>query len=179
METGKPKEGWSMNMVAFVLSTIVTFIFWSLAVGHYRSDQRALEKTLEADTELTAQQRTLMGEDRLKASVADQVGGILGAILLVVTALTIFIWCWKRGVFIRPGTVLFLTGYTLLSLVILIGFALDSVLALPEFFEIAPYAVRTAPVSALSYLVVVAAIWGGAIAMRRLEDQFFSNPKRN
>ena len=115
METGKPKEGWSMNMVAFVLSTIVTFIFWSLAVGNYRSEQRALKKTLEADPEVTSQQPTLMREDRSKASIVGQVG----AILLLVTALTIFIWCWKRGVFIHPGTVLFLTGYTLFSLVIL------------------------------------------------------------
>ena len=179
METGKPNEGWSMNMVAFVLSTIVTFIFWSLAVGNYRSEQQALKKTLEADPELTSQQPTLMREDRSKASIVGQVGAILGAILLLVTALAIFIWCWKRGVFIHPGTVLFLTGYTLFSLVILCAFALESVLALPEFFEIAPYAVQTAPVSALSYLGVVAAIWGGAIAMQRLEDQFFSNPKRN
>jgi hypothetical protein len=47
METGKPNEGWSMNMVAFVLSTIVTFIFWSLAVGNYRSEQRELKKRLK------------------------------------------------------------------------------------------------------------------------------------
>lgn len=177
METVKLKEGWSMNMVAFVLSTIVTFIFWSLAVGNYRSEQLALKKALAAGPEVASQQPTLLREDRSKASVVGQVGAILGAILLLVTATTIFIWCWKRGVFIRPGTVLFLTGYTLFSLVILCAFALDAVLALPEFFEIAPRAVQTAPVCAVIYLGIVAAIWAGAIAMQRLEDRVFSNPK--
>jgi|HubBroStandDraft_6_1064221.scaffolds.fasta_scaffold614359_1 hypothetical protein len=177
METGKPKEGWSMNMVAFVLSTIVTFIFWSLAVSNYRSEQRALRTALEAGPEVTSQQPTLMREDRSEPSTVGQVGAILLFVLLLVASLTVFIWCWKRGVFIRPGTVLFLTGYTLVSLVIVCAFAVESVLALPEFFEIAPHAVRTAPVSALVYLGIVAAIWAGAIAMQRLEDQFF--PKLN
>jgi hypothetical protein len=138
METGKSKEGWSMNRVAFVLSTIVTFIFWSLAVGNYRSEQRTLKEALEAGPDVTSQEPTLMREDRSKASIVDWVG----AILVLVTALSIFIWCWKRGVFIRPGTVLFLTGCTLFSLVIACAFAVDAVLALPEFFEIAPHACK-------------------------------------
>jgi hypothetical protein len=170
METAKPKQGWSMNTVAIVLSAIVTFIFWTLAVGSYRSEQEALRQALEAGPEATSQQPTPTPEDRSKASIL----GPVGAILFLLTALTIFIWCWKKGVFIHPGTVLFLTFCTLVSLVIVCAFALESVLALPEFFEIAPHAVRTAPLSALLYVGVVGAIWAGAIAMRRLEDQLFS-----
>jgi hypothetical protein len=160
-------------MVAFVLWTIVTFVFWSLAVGNYRSEHPTFTIAREAGPQLTEPQPTLAPHDRAEASVA----GVIGGILILVVALTIFIWSWRNGVFIHPGTVLFITVYTLISLVVVCAFALESVFALPEFFPITLYTLQSAPVAVLIYLGVVAAIWAGAIGMQRLEDQLFSNSK--
>jgi hypothetical protein len=173
METAEPKQGWSMNMVAIVLSTIVTFVFWSLAVGNYRSEQRALQKAQAADPEVATPQPTPVHEDRPKVTVV----GVVGGILILIAALIIFIWCWRNGVFIHPGTVLFITVYVLISAVIVCACGLEAVMALPEFFVIAPYTVRTSPVSFLIFSGVIAAIWAGAIAMQRLEDHLFPSPK--